>query len=138
MSTVLKGFIAATVLAGTGLAGAAPAQARYHHDNGSTAIVAGILGLGIGAAIASDHGNYGRSGSYYGYDSGPAYYAPAPVTYYGGDYYGGGYGYDRAYYGSYGYDRRDYGRGHRDWDRRGHDEHRGHHRDERGDRDYRR
>jgi hypothetical protein len=136
MNAVFKGVVAATVLAGSSLAVAAPAQARYHHGNGNAAIVAGIVGLGVGAAIASDNG-YGRSGGYYGYDNGPDYYAPA---YYDGGY---SYGYAQPYYGgySYGYDRRDYGRGHRDWDRRGHDNDRGHRgrdRDDRGDRGYRR
>ncbi|HET8611814.1 MAG TPA: hypothetical protein VFL92_03505 [Sphingomonas sp.] len=88
MGKFLKGALAAAVLAaGTVGVVAAPAQARswhgyhhgwggyhrgwYHHDNGGAAIAAGILGLGIGAAIASaDQPDY-----YYGYDG---YYAPPP------------------------------------------------------------
>lgn len=137
MSAVFKGIVAATVLAGSSLAVTAPADARYHHGNGNTALVAGIVGLGVGAAIASDHG-YGRSGGYYGYDSGPEYYAPA---YYGGGY---SYGYSPVYYGGYGYydygrryDHRDYGRS-RDWNGRGRDHDRGYRDHDRGDRGYRR
>ena len=146
MSAVFKGIVAATVLAGSTLAMTAPAEARYrHHGNGNAALVAGIVGLGVGAAIASDRG-YDRGG-YYGYDSGPDYYAPA---YYGGSY---SYGYTPVYYGGYGYgynygrhyDRGYYGRGHRDWGHRGgydrgyRGNDRGGYRDHnRGDRGYRR
>jgi len=84
MGKFLKGAVAAAVLAaGTVGVAAAPAQARswhhgyhhwrggWHHDNTGVAIGAGILGLGIGAAIASaDRPDY-----YYGYDG---YYAPPP------------------------------------------------------------
>jgi len=57
---------------------AAPAQAQrwhhyhhYHHgDAAGAAILGGIVGLGVGAAIASDHGD-----RYY-YNDG--YYAPPP------------------------------------------------------------
>lgn len=82
---------------------AAPAEAqryrRYrHHDNdAAAAIVGGIIGLGVGAAIASGSRNRG----YYddGYYGRPGYYGSG----YGG-YYGRGY-YDRGYYrgGGYGY-----------------------------------
>jgi hypothetical protein len=52
----------------------------HHHDNGGAAVVAGIAGLAIGAALASNH------------------------PYYGGYGYGGyGYGYAPGYYGGYGY-----------------------------------
>lgn len=110
MSRLFKGIVAATVLAASGIAAAAPAEARHRHGNGDAALVAGIVGLGVGAAIASDNG-YNRS-NYYAYDTGPAYYQPAA--------YGYGYGYNQPiYYANYGYDRRYYGRGHRRWDNRG-------------------
>ena len=127
MSKLWKGIVAATVLAASGLAATAPAEARYHRGNGDAALVAGIVGLGVGAAIASDRG-YG-GGNYYAYDSGPAYYQPA--------YYGGyDYGYSQPlYYANYGYDRRYYGR-HRGWDRRGYGYHRGYRDYGRGYRDH--
>lgn len=130
MRAVLKGALAATLLAGSTLAGTAPAQAR---DHTGVAIAAGIIGLGIGAAIASDHHDRydDRYYSSYGYDSGPSYYSAAPA-YYGSSYsyyqqpVYGGYGYDRGYHRHHRdwNDRRDYDRGHRDhdgWDRDGRD-----------------
>ena len=63
----------------------------YHHHGGNAAgaaIVGGLVGLGLGAAIASSGGYYGAPGyyappySYYGPPSG--YYTPAPPpVYYG-------------------------------------------------------
>lgn len=105
MRGLFKGLIAATLVAGSTVAATAPAQA----DRGSTAVVAGLIGLGVGAAIASDHqrGYYAEPVQYYG--------APA---YYGGPSYGYGYGYQPSYYGygaSYGYG---YDRGYRGHDRR--------------------
>jgi len=64
----VAGALASTACVGM----VAPAEARV---GTSVAIGAGLLGLGIGAAIASDHPHY--------YDDG--YYAP---TYYSGGYYG--------------------------------------------------
>ena len=121
MRGVGKALLAATLVAGTTVAATAPAQA----DRGSTAVVAGLIGLGVGAAIASDnHRSYYRepvqyySPDYYG---GSAYYSPS---------YYGGYGYTNpGYYGAYGngyrYDRgRNYGWDRRDWrDDRRHDRH---------------
>jgi hypothetical protein len=84
------GAAAAVTLAAT----AAPAEARHwRHDGDSDALAAGIIGLGIGAAIASSHhggyyggGHYGGGygGGYYGR---PAYYG-APVYYGRPAYYG--------------------------------------------------
>jgi hypothetical protein len=129
MRAVFKGALAAALLAGSSLAGTAPAEAR---DHTGTAVAAGLIGLGIGAAIvASDHHDrYYSDRSYgsnygYGYDSG--YYAPSysyGVTYDRG-YYGRS-GYDRGYRGhdrydgrrDGGYDRYDHDRGHWDHDRR--------------------
>ena len=100
---VKKGILALT--AGATIAGlAAPAEAqrwRRHHggggDEAAAAIVGGIIGVGLGAAIASS----GRNRYYDRYDD----------RYYGGGYYDRGY-YDRGYYGG-GYYDRDYYRGHR-------------------------
>jgi hypothetical protein len=127
MRGVGKALLAATLIAGTTIAATAPAQA----DRGSTAVVAGLIGLGVGAAIASDH--------HRGYYAEPVQYYSAPA------YYGGyDYNYAPAYYGSYGYsygyDRgRHYGRD-RNWrDDRNYDRHDRHdRRDHDRDRDWRR
>ena len=94
MRKLLTSAAASLALAGTALGIAAPADAQrgrggYHggyygyHRGGGGAVVAGILGLGIGAAIASDRRGYGYGYSYapgyYGYDAG--YYAPPPYAY---------------------------------------------------------
>jgi hypothetical protein len=58
---------------------------NYHHHNGNAAgaaIIGGLVGLGLGAAIASNGGYYGSPYSYYGPP--PAYYSPVPPpVYYG-------------------------------------------------------
>jgi len=119
MSAVFKGAIAAALLAGSSLAGTAPAQA---HDRTGTAIIAGIIGLGVGAAIASsDHHSRRDYGYSYGYDRAPTtYYGSAPSYYSYGysqpSYYGSRY--DRGYYNR---ERRDYYRDRRDYDRGGYD-----------------
>jgi len=110
MRAVIKGALAAALLAGSSLAGTAPAEAR---DHSGTAIVAGIIGLGIGAAIASsDHHDryYADNGYDYGYE--------APVNYYAEPAYSYGVTYDRGYYSRDHYDGRRYDdRGRRDHDR---------------------
>lgn len=58
----VKAAIAATLLGVTALAVVEPAQARG--DTGA-AIAAGIIGLGVGAAIASDHPHYREVQYYY-------------------------------------------------------------------------
>ena len=123
MRAVIKGAIATALIAGSSLAGTAPAQAR---DHTGTAIIAGIIGLGVGAAIASDHrdryDNYG-----YGYQTAPAgYYDSAPA-------YGYSYGYQQPYVtgGYYSYDR-----GYRHHRRHDRDDRRDYNRYDR-DRDYR-
>jgi len=92
MRKTLAAVMAAITFAGA--AGAGTAQARsynYRHhdrDDAGVAIAAGVVGLALGAALASssrDHGYYERG-----------YYEP----YYGRHYHHGGYG--RGYYG---YDR---------------------------------
>ena len=87
MTSVLKkvvlGLTAASTLA---VATATPAEAqryrhyRHHGDRAGLAIGAGILGLGLGAAIASSNRGY-YSDPYYGGYGG----------YYGDPYYGYGY-----------------------------------------------
>jgi len=88
---------AAALVASLALAPAAHAdrwhghRGYYHHNGGNAAgaaIVGGLLGLGLGAAIASGGGYYGYPGYYatpYSYYAPPpAYYTPAPPpVYYG-------------------------------------------------------
>lgn len=76
------GLVAAVLAAGS-LAITAPAPAQAHGDDAAIAIGAGVVGLAIGAAIASDdrgrdvYVNYGDRGYYPRYRGG--YYAPPPV-----------------------------------------------------------
>ncbi|QJU56916.1 hypothetical protein HL653_03110 [Sphingomonas sp. AP4-R1] len=116
MRTMIKATLAAAALATASLGAIQPAQAR---DDTGVAVAAGIIGLGVGAAIASsDHGYsrvgyYGGGGGYYG---GPGYYRGYAPAYYPAYGYGRpAYGYDRGYRGDW--------RGGRGWDRgyRGHD-----------------
>lgn len=67
MRRSVQALAAAAVLAAGTLGAAAPAQARV---STGVAVASGLLGLGVGAAIASDHPH-----RYY-YDDG--YYAPPP------------------------------------------------------------
>jgi len=96
ISTVI-GQVAAGLAALSMVAAATTASAdsrRYHrhhgHDGGGkteAAIVAGVLGLALGAAIASSHdddGRYARSGRGYGYGYAPP---PPPPRYYSRPYY---------------------------------------------------
>lgn len=95
MNSILKKAGLGVALAATAITAAAPAEAQryrgdryYHRGNGNgTAVVAGIAGLAIGAAIASNS-NRGRY-----YDRG----------YYNDGYYNRGYNgyYDRGYNGYY-------------------------------------
>ncbi len=110
MRSVIKGIVAASLLAGATVAAAAPAEAqRWHGGRGyyhggyggwhrggvstGTAVAAGLLGLGVGAAIASsDRGPGYYGGGYYAPPPPPppaygyGYYAPPPPPpgYYGG------------------------------------------------------
>jgi hypothetical protein len=105
-------------LAATALTASAPADAqRYRHYRGGRggdvaagALLGGIVGLGLGAAIANnDRGRYYDRGYYY--DAPPTvvyrerYYSPPPRVIYRDRYYPrGGYDRPRGYYGSpYGY-----------------------------------
>ena len=97
MRKALTVAMAAITLGGAVVATAAPAEARphgyyggyygghYRHDNTGAAVAAGVVGLALGAALASNSHSYYDRGYY---DRG--YYAPG---YYAPGYYYGGYGY---------------------------------------------
>jgi hypothetical protein len=91
MRKALTAAMAAITLGGAVCATAAPAEAQHyrgggyyggygghyrHGGNGGAAVAAGVVGLALGAAIASNHGGYYDRGYYdrgYGYYGGPAY-----------------------------------------------------------------
>jgi len=82
-----KTMVTLTTAAAIGLAGltAAPQQAQAQWWVAPAIVGAGILGLGIGAAVAGGC-NYGCGYGYYGYAYAPAYvytpaYAYAPLGY---------------------------------------------------------
>ncbi len=116
MNRILTAAVAALTIAGSVAAVAGPAQAepyRYYNrhkgnnNDAGIAIAAGIVGLAIGAAVASSGSNK-RNSSYY-YDNG--YQQQGYAGAYGNSYYGDGYqqpyyggGYNNAPY-SYGQDR---------------------------------
>jgi hypothetical protein len=99
MGLCIRFLITTALVAGLGIVPAAHAQHwhgggnNYHHGGGNShhggggnaagaAIIGGIIGLGVGAAIAS-HGYYAPPPPVY-YGSPPAYYyAPPPTVYYG-------------------------------------------------------
>lgn len=133
MTTLTKAALTG-LIGSVALAAAAPAQAHDRGDDAAIAVGAGIVGLAVGAAIASDQPYY-NGGYYSSYYSGPAYYQeyypayPAYGYYYNypayrsyRPYYHNGYrgyrGYD-GYRGYRGYDgyrggyRREWHRGHR-------------------------
>ena len=113
MNTLMKKIGLAVALGATALTAAAPAEAQryrgygggyrhYDRDNGGTAIVAGIAGLAIGAAIASNRNDRYRDEYYrdrgYNYNYDDNYYRSH--NYYPNDgYYAYQYrgGYDRCY-----------------------------------------
>lgn len=111
MKNIIKKAALASALAATTLASASPAMARdsyYHRDNGNTAgaaIAGGIIGLALGAIIASSDNDRDHDRRYRNYDR----------RYNNNGYYYGrdGYRYDRD---GYRYNR-DGWRG--DYDRRG-------------------
>ena len=103
MNAFLKKAGLGIALAATALTASAPADAQrwggyrgYHGGYGrggdvaGAAVLGGILGLGVGAAIASNHNRGYYNGGYYreGYYDGPP---PPPRAYYNG------YGYDGYY-----------------------------------------
>ncbi len=82
MKKILTGALAALTLGGVVLGGATAASARDwdHRGGDGAAVVAGIAGLAIGAALASDHRGYAPAPVYYNapppaYYEGPAYYS---------------------------------------------------------------
>ncbi len=92
MTSLVKKMVLGATLGASVLTAAAPAEAQryYRHrdrDNTGTAIVAGIAGLAIGAALASSSSNrrYDRGYYYDGYDP---YYRNGyyPRSYYRDDY----------------------------------------------------
>ncbi|VVS99263.1 conserved exported hypothetical protein [Sphingomonas sp. EC-HK361] len=91
MNSLLKKAGLGIALAATAITASAPAEAqrwggyRHYHRGGDTAgaaILGGIVGLGVGAAIASSNNNRYYDRGYY--DRG--YYAPPPRAYYYDDY----------------------------------------------------
>ena len=119
MITLTKTAIAGLIGA-LALTAAVPAEARGWHrgggDDAAVAVGAGILGLAVGAAIASDRPRYYYDDEYY---AGPAYYPAYPAygyynnypVYHGPRYYYNGYNGYRGYRGYNGY--RGYDRGYR-------------------------
>ncbi|MCU6455883.1 hypothetical protein LPN01_17530 [Sphingomonas sp. A2-49] len=121
MNALMKKAGLGIALAATALTAAAPAEAQrwggYRHYNrgGNTAagaLLGGIVGLGIGAAIASSNrdGYYDRG--YRGYYDAPPpprvvyrdrYYAPPPRVVVRERYYDYAPQYDYGYRGDYGY-----------------------------------
>lgn len=107
MTSFLKKTALGTALAATALASATPAMARdsYHRrDNGNVAgaaIAGGIIGLALGAIIASSDNDRDRDRRYRDYDR---------RVYRDGYYYNGrdGYRYDRRYRDGGDYYRRGY------------------------------
>jgi hypothetical protein len=107
MTNVLKKAVCGLTAASSLAVMATPADAQYynyrrhHGDDTAIAVGAGILGLGIGAAIASSNrGGYYGNGYY-----GNSYYSPGYSSgYYDRGYYGSNYGYGYGSgYGGYGY-----------------------------------
>ena len=121
MAGLIKKAVLGVGLAASTLVATAPASAQYyrgdryrHHRGGDAAgaaILGGILGLGVGAAIASNNnrGRYYDRGYYY--DAPPRvvyrerYYEAPPRVIYRDRYYRDYRGYDRGYRydGYYGY-----------------------------------
>jgi len=92
MTKIGKAAAAAALVATSSLGLIQPAAA---HADGGDAVIAGIVGLGLGVAIASDHPHH-----YHRY-----YYAPPPPVYYAPPPPYGYYGPPRGYYAPppYGY-----------------------------------
>jgi hypothetical protein len=121
MRTIMKAGLAVATLATASLGAIQPAQAR---DHTGTAIAVGLIGLGVGAAIASSDRGYDSGYTNVGYYGGRGYYgggyyAPAYTGYYARPVYR--YGYDRGRGWDRGRDRGRWDRGYRDNGRRGWD-----------------
>lgn len=111
MTSLIGKAAVGAALAATAVLAAAPAEARdrywrpHHGDDAAVAVAAGIAGLAIGAALASDNhrGRYYYDRGYYPRYRSSYYYYPRSSSYYydsypRGYYYGGRYdGYDRYY-----------------------------------------
>ena len=81
--TLKKTVLGAAAVATLGGATLATTSAEAHpHGDAGAAVAAGILGLAVGAAIASSHHDYDR-GYYggYGYGYAPAYYGETCRSY---------------------------------------------------------
>lgn len=118
MTGLIKKVVLGTALAASTFAATAPAEAQYrgyrgyrHHGRGDAAgaaILGGILGLGVGAAIASNNNRDRYYDRGYYYDAPPRvvyrerYYEAPPRVIYRDRYYRDYRGYDRGY-GYYGY-----------------------------------
>jgi hypothetical protein len=99
--------MAAVLAAGAVMATAGPASAeRYRHyrhhrggdnDEVAAAIIGGVAGLALGAALSGNSSRRDRGGSYYdnGYRYDPRYDSYSRGYYRGGGYYDDGY-YDRG------------------------------------------
>lgn len=126
MTFAFKTLTLAAALGASALAATAPAEAQRYggyrgRDDGGAAIIAGVAGLAIGAAIASNADR--RDDAYYydeRYEGRPDYRQGYDAYYQGGGYRGyDGYrddrrgGHDRHGYGRGGYDQHD-GRGYDD------------------------
>jgi hypothetical protein len=104
MKKLITAGMAALTLAGTGLA-AAPASARdwggyrHHGDDAGYAIAGGIVGLALGAVLASHPDHYDRDHYRYGYDG----YGYNGAYAYSRPYDGYGYSQPYGYYQPYGY-----------------------------------
>jgi hypothetical protein len=100
MTSFLKKAVLGIATASTLAVVATPADAqryRYHRrhgDDAGIAIGAGIIGLGIGAAIASSNRGYYGRGYGGGYYNDPYYSSGYGYNGYGDGYYGGGGYYD--------------------------------------------
>lgn len=96
MTGLIKKMVLGTALAASALTAAAPAEAQYrggyrggyrHHDGigtGGAAVLGGLLGLGVGAAIASSNNRdrYYDRGYYNGGYARDGYYAQPRGYYY--------------------------------------------------------
>ena len=95
MIRLAKIGVVSAVLAATSLTAVTPAAAR---DNTGVAVIAGIVGLGLGAAIASDHPHYRQTQYYYDQTPQTYYYPQQSYGYSSGYGYGDGYGSRERYW----------------------------------------
>lgn len=117
MIAQFKKTMIAVTLGASALATTAPAEAQRYgdgyrgRDNGGAAIIAGVAGLAIGAALASSANR--RDDYYYdqGYDGPLVAYTPVYDGYYGGGYSYRGYNGNGGYNGYYSEHRGGYDRG---------------------------